>query len=58
MKTVSYTTSGVTIFIFKCQYMWPSNSLLRKYNQLEILPYLLHFSEVLKRKLIIKLFVG
>ena len=24
---------GVTIFVFKYQYLWPSNSLLRKYNQ-------------------------
>ena len=33
MKNVKYTTSGVTIFVFKCHYLWPSNSLFRKYNQ-------------------------
>ena len=33
MKNVTYTTSGVTILVFKYQYLWPSNSLLRKYNQ-------------------------
>ena len=33
MKKVAYTTSGVTIFVFKCHYLWPSNSLFRKYNQ-------------------------
>ena len=48
MKKVTYTTLGVTIFVSKCQYLWPSISLLRKYNQFGILPYLLHFSEVLK----------
>ena len=32
-KYVTYTTSWMTIFVFKCQYMWTSNSLLRKYNQ-------------------------
>ena len=24
---------GVTIFVLKCHYLWPSNSLVRKYNQ-------------------------
>ena len=33
MKNVTYTTSGVTVFIFKYQYLWPSNSLVRRYNQ-------------------------
>ena len=33
MKNVTYTTLGVTIFVFKCRYLWPSNSLLRKRNQ-------------------------
>ena len=45
MKNVTYTTSEVTIFVFKL-------------TNFEILPYLLHFSEVLKRMLIIKHFVG
>ena len=58
MKNVAYTTLGVTIFVFKCQYLWPSNSLVRRYNQFGNPTYLLHFSEVLKRKLIIKYFVG
>ena len=29
---LNFTLFGVTIFVIKCQYMWPSNSLLRKYN--------------------------
>ena len=58
MKNVTYTTSGVTIFVFKCQYMWPTNSLLRKYNQFGNLAINLHISEVLKRILISKYFVG
>ena len=33
-KNVTYTKLRVTIFVFKCQYLWPSNSLLRKYNQI------------------------
>ena len=33
IKKCNIHTLGVTIFVFKCQYMWPSNSLLRKYNQ-------------------------
>ena len=32
-KNVTYTTSGVTKFVFECHYLWPSNSLFRKYNQ-------------------------
>ena len=52
MKNVTYTTYGVTIFVFNGLYRWPSNSLLRTYiTNLETLPYLLHFSEVLKRML-------
>ena len=58
MKKCNIYYIGVTIFVFKCHYMWPSNGLFRKYNHLEILPYLLHFYEVLKRILIIKYFVG
>ena len=58
MKKVTYTTSGVTIFVCKCQYLWPSNSLIRRYNQFGNLNNVLHFSEVLKRNLIIKSFVG
>ena len=33
MKTCNIHYIGVTIFVFKCQYLWPSNSLLRRYNQ-------------------------
>ena len=58
MKNVTYTTSGVTIFVFKCQNLRPSNSLVRDITNLEILLYRLHFSEVLIRKFIIKSFVG
>ena len=58
MKNVTYTTSGVTKFVFKCHYLWPSIAYLENITNLEILPYLLHFSEVLKRILIIKYFVG
>ena len=59
MKKRNIRTSGVTIFVFKCQYMWSSNSLLRKYNQFgnPTLSFA-HFSEVFKRILIIKYFVG
>ena len=28
-----YFTSGMTIFVFKCHYVWLSNSLFRKYNR-------------------------
>ena len=60
MKNVTYTTLGMTIFIFNGLYnfMWSSNTLLRDITNLETLPYLLHFSEDLKRMLIIKYFVG
>ena len=33
MKNVTYTKLGVTIFVFNGLYLWPSNSLLRRYNQ-------------------------
>ena len=58
MKNVTYNTSGVTTFVFKCQYLWPSNSLLRKYNQLGNLTS--SFALFLKssKMLIIKYFVG
>ena len=49
MKNVTYTTSGLTIF----QYLGPSNlviliAYLEDITNLEILPDILHFSEVLK----------
>ena len=58
MKKYNIHYMGVTTFVFKCQYLWPSNSLLRKYNQFGNLTLSLHFSEVLKRISIIKYFVG
>ena len=54
MKNITNTTSGMTIFDFKCQYLCPVIALLANIYNLEILPYLVHFSEVLKRILIIK----
>ena len=36
---------GMTIFVFKCQYMWPTKTNLENITNLEILPYLLHFSK-------------
>ena len=33
MKKCNMHSMGVTIFVFKCQYLWPSNSLLSRYNQ-------------------------
>ena len=32
-KSCNVLKSGVTIFVFKCHNLWPSNSLFRKYNQ-------------------------
>ena len=54
MKNVTYTTSVVSIFVLKCQYLWPSKAYLEDITNLDILLYLLHFSEVLKRMSIIK----
>ena len=56
-KNVTYITSEVTLFVFKCQYLWPNNRLLRKYNQFGNLTLSIALSEVLKRMLI-KYFVG
>ena len=52
-KTVTYNTSRVTIFVIKCQYLWPSNSWLRRYNKYRYITW-----SFLKRMLIIKYFVG
>ena len=57
-KNVTYTTSGLTIFVFKSHYLWPSNSLFRKYNQFGNLTLSFALFEVLKRILIIKYVVG
>ena len=56
-KNITVTTSGVTIFVFKCHYMWPCNSSFRKSNRFGNLTLPLHFIEVLKIILIIKYFV-
>ena len=58
MKKCNIHYIRLTIFRFNGLYLWPSNSLLRIYNQFENLTLLLHFSEVLKRMLVIKYFVG
>ena len=57
-KNVIYTTSGVTIYVFKDLCLWFGNSLLRWYNQFGniTLSFALFWS--LKRILIIKYFVG
>ena len=47
----------MTIFVFKCHYLWPNIAHLENITNLEILPYLLHFSEVIIRILIIKYFI-
>ena len=49
---------GVTIFVFNVNICGPVTAGLENITNLEILPYLLHFSEVLKRIFIIKFFVG
>ena len=33
MKKCNIHYIGVTIFVFKCHYLWTSNSFFRKYNQ-------------------------
>ena len=58
MKKCNMQYIGATIFVSDGLYPWPSNNVIRRYNQLEILPYFLHFIEVLKRMLIIKYFAG
>ena len=58
IKIVTFTTSGVTIFVSKVYICGPVIAYLEDITNLEILPYLLHYSEVLKRMLIIKCFVG
>ena len=57
-ENVTYTTSGVTIFVSNVIICGTVIAYLGNITNLEILPYLLHFSEVLKRILIIKYFVG
>ena len=57
MKNVTYTSLGLTIFVLNVNICGPLAN-LENITNLEILPYLLHFSEVLKRMFIIKYFVG
>ena len=49
---------GVYIFFSNVNICGSVIAYLADITNLEILPYLLHFSEVLKRMLIIKYFVG
>ena len=58
MKNVTYTTSGLTIFFSNVNICGPVIAYLENITNLGILPYLLHFSEVLKRIFTIKYFVG
>ena len=58
MKKCNIHYIGVTIFVFKGLYLCQVIAYLEDITNLEILPYLLHFSEVLKRMVIIKYFVG
>ena len=55
---IHYIGDDYISFVFKCQYLWPSNSLLRKYNQFGNLTLSFALFEVLKRMFIIKYFVG
>ena len=57
MKNVTYTSGG-DYLISNVNICGPVIANLEDITNLEILPYLLHFSEVLKRMLIIKYFVG
>ena len=58
MKKCNIHYIGVTIFVLNVIICGPVIAYLENITNLEILPYLLHFSEVLKRILIIKYFVG
>ena len=57
MKNVRYTSGGDYLFS-NVNICGPVIAYLEDITNLEILPYLLNFSEVLKRMLIIKYFVG
>ena len=57
-KKVTYSTSGRLYLLSKVYICSSVIAYLEDIANLEILPYLLHFSEVLKRMLIIKYFVG
>ena len=48
MKNVTYTTRGVPIFVSTVYICGPVIAYLEDITNLEILPHLLHFSEVLK----------
>ena len=59
MKKCNIHYIGGDYICFQMSIIWgPVIANLENITNLEILPYLLHFSEVLKRMLIIKYFVG
>ena len=57
-KNVAYTTSGMTIFVSSVIICGLVIAYLEIITNLETLPYLLHFSGLLKIIIIIKYFVG
>ena len=58
MKKCNKDFIGVTIFVLTVYICCPVIAYLEYITDLEILPFLMHFSEVLKRMLIIEYFVG
>ena len=57
MKKCNINYIGVTIFVLTVYICGPVIAYLEYITNLDILPFLVHFSEVLKRMLIIKYFV-
>ena len=58
MKKCNIHYIGVTIFVFKCQYLWPSKSIVRRYIQFGNLTLSFALFCSLKRKLVINDFIG
>ena len=59
MRNVTYAISGWGLYLFSnVNICGPVIAYFENITNLEILPYLLHVSEFLKRMLIIKYFVG
>ena len=58
MKRCNIDYIGVTIFVLTIYICGPVIAYLEYRTNLEILPFLMHFSEVSKRMLIIKYFEG
>ena len=59
MKKCNIHSIGITIFLFSTVYICgPGMAYLEDISNLEILPHRLHFSDVLKRILIMKYLVG